>query len=189
MKWVVKIGGSLHDSPQLVEVVRRLNDFDAPALVVPGGGPFADQVRVSQKRWGFDDRCAHSMALLGMRQYGCLLASLGGLRASGRIEAPAVGAASQVWLPDEASLDGHLATSWEVTSDSVAAWVAGELGADWLVLVKSVSQGHSHVPGQLVDAAFAGVVSAAGGLCCALVDAGQWLAGDFSCEAYQYTSG
>ncbi len=188
MKWIVKIGGGLHGSPRLKRVVRRLSDFNSPALVVPGGGPFADQVRASQQRWGFDDRCAHSMALLGMRQYGYLLAALGGFEASARIALPEEGA-SRVWLPDEAALAGRVTASWEVTSDSVAAWLAGEVGADWLVLVKPVPFTPSKAPLKLVDPAFVKTLKAAGGLRCALVGAEQWLTEDFSRTAYRFALG
>ena len=40
-------------------------------------------------------------------------------------------------LPAALPLDA-LPASWEVTSDSIAAWVAGEAGAGRLVLVKEV---------------------------------------------------
>ena len=185
MKWVVKIGGSLHDSPELARVARRAGDFDSTVLLVPGGGPFADQVRVSQKRWGFDDRRAHSMALLAMRQYGLLLAALGGYRVTGRAEMPAAGVT--VWLPGEALPGAGLAANWDVSSDSVAAWLAREVGADWLVLVKPVPFNNSRPPRGLVDAAFAR--TAGPGLRCAMADVGQWLAGDFSCEAFRFAPG
>ena len=37
-------------------------------VIVPGGGLFADQVRVTQKLWQFNDQVAHQMALLAMQQ-------------------------------------------------------------------------------------------------------------------------
>jgi aspartokinase-like uncharacterized kinase len=42
-----------------------------------------------------------------------------------------------VLLPAGLALD-ELPASWQVTSDSIAAWVAGQAGADRLVLVKEV---------------------------------------------------
>ena len=194
--WVVKIGGSLYDSPNLPEVVGRVNDPAGPAVsvwIVPGGGLFADQVRAAQKRWGLDDHRAHSMALLGMRQYGYLLAALGRLPTCERIPAleadNAAHAAARVWLPDEVSLDGHLARNWGVTSDSIAAWVAGQTAAEWLILIKSAkaSDDVSLVP-ELVDAAFIHTLKAQRHRPrCALVDAKQWLDRGFSCTAYEVT--
>ena len=49
------------------------------------------------------------------------------------------------WLRDADALP-H---SWEVTSDSIAAWLAGELGARRVVLVKAPG-----ASGELVDAHF-----------------------------------
>lgn len=184
MKWVVKIGGSLHDSPRFREAVRRAGDFDASVLIVPGGGPFADQVRASQRRWKFDDRCAHAMALLGMRQYGRLLAALGGFATTERIEAPSPAGRPQIWLADETSLDRRLAAGWDVSSDSIAVWLAGRISADWLILVKSASVGALKSPSEMVDAAFPDTLETYGpNLRCALAGVEQWLDDDFSCEA------
>ena len=188
MRWVVKIGGSLHESPQLKEIVRRVGDFDTPTVIVPGGGPFADQVRSSQKRWGIDDQSAHAMALLAMRQYGYLLATLGGFEINERIESLSGSVTSQVWLPDEILLSERLQENWDVTSDSVAAWLANEIDADWLVLVKPVSLDSVDTSAQLVDKAFTRSFNAHGKdvLRCAIVSAEQWLSKDFSCENYRY---
>jgi 5-(aminomethyl)-3-furanmethanol phosphate kinase len=111
---------------------------------VPGGGPFADQVRALQKRRRFDDGAAHHMALLGMEQYGRMLAALQpGLQpAASRadiVRARRAGRAA-VWMPTRMVLaDPAIAASWNITSDSLAAWLAGKLGATRLVLVKSVA--------------------------------------------------
>jgi aspartokinase-like uncharacterized kinase len=49
------------------------------------------------------------------------------------------------WLRDA----DPLPHSWDVTSDSIAAWIAGEIGARELVLVKP-----PHASGELVDPLF-----------------------------------
>ena len=76
--WVVKLGGSLARSEALrgwLAVLARAGR--GRAVVVPGGGRYADAVRAEQQRWGFDDSTAHSMALLAMDQYGHQLAAIG----------------------------------------------------------------------------------------------------------------
>jgi aspartokinase-like uncharacterized kinase len=75
--WVVKIGGSLEQAPELRNWLDMLiEDGAGKVVVVPGGGLFADAVREAQARWKFDDGTAHRMAILAMEQYGCLLAAL-----------------------------------------------------------------------------------------------------------------
>ena len=101
--WVVKLGGSLAHSRYLKRWLSVLADGDPAVIIVPGGGPFADQVRTLQKRRRFDDAAAHHMALLAMEQYGRMLVGLqSGLRpAATRAEitrARRAGMAA-VWMP------------------------------------------------------------------------------------------
>jgi dihydroneopterin aldolase len=142
---VIKLGGSHAFAPHLKDWIEAVAAQAGHIVLVPGGGPFADAVRDAQARMGFDDGAAHRMALLAMEQYGCALAS-------GRKEfVPAeshtaigrVLAAKQVpvWLPTRMVLTADIPASWEVTSDSLAAWLAGKLGARRLLLVKHVESG------------------------------------------------
>ncbi len=124
-------------------------------VVVPGGGPFADQVRALQKQRRFDDATAHHMALLAMEQYGRMLAGLQpGLQpAASRSEIARARRAGQtaVWMPTPMVLaDPGIAASWDITSDSLAAWLAGKLRADRLVLVKSVAIAEASVPASIL---------------------------------------
>jgi 5-(aminomethyl)-3-furanmethanol phosphate kinase len=141
---VVKIGGGLLEQAERLSAV--LSAVAAAArkhrlLVVPGGGPFADAVRHVDSRWRLSDDAAHWMAVLGMDQYAHLLAerlgcsrlvtNLHEVKAAlddGRV--PVL--APSHWLR---AVD-PLPHSWDVTSDSIAAWVAGAVGARRLVLVK-----------------------------------------------------
>jgi aspartokinase-like uncharacterized kinase len=121
-----------------------LADGGPAVVVVPGGGPFADQVRALQRRQRFDDAAAHHMALLAMEQYGRMLVALEPrLRpAGGRAELARARRAGQaaVWMPTRMVLaDPAIAASWDITSDSLAAWLAGQLRANRLVLVKSIA--------------------------------------------------
>ncbi len=142
--WVLKLGGSLAGSAGLADWAHGLARAGAGrCVVVTGGGQFADQVRRAQRRWGCDDRTAHRMALRAMDQSGLLFAAL----APGLVPAPdaeaiarvLAGGETPVWLPaGHAGTDPSLPQSWDTTSDSLAAWLASELGASALVLVKSV---------------------------------------------------
>src|SRR5689334_63854 len=72
---VIKLGGSGAFSPDLRGWAAAVAECGGRAVVVPGGGPFAEQVRIAQPRMGFDDTAAHHMALLAMEQFGHALAS------------------------------------------------------------------------------------------------------------------
>jgi aspartokinase-like uncharacterized kinase len=139
--WVVKLGGSLASAPQLKPWLTALSARDDLALV-PGGGPFADQVRTAQREWGFDDRSAHHMALLGMEQYGRMLCALeSGLRPAAtppEIRDALAQGKTPVWMPVPMVVgEPEVGHNWDVTSDSLAAWLCRRLEADGLLLVKS----------------------------------------------------
>ena len=137
--WVVKLGGSLHDAVALRPRLAELASMPGPPrIVVPGGGPFADTVRESQPRLGFDDLAAHRMAILAMQQYGLALQSLEPRLTLAQTEAELRAAHASVWLPwAMVGLDEDIEPSWTVTSDSLAAWLATRLGAELLILIKS----------------------------------------------------
>lgn len=144
---VVKLGGSHAFSGHLTGWIAAIAGCAGEVVVVPGGGPFADAVRAAQPKMGFCDGAAHHMALLAMEQYGCALASLNGAfvladsaeairRALDENHVP-------VWMPSRMALAANIPRSWDVTSDSLAAWLAGELGARQLLLVKQVRLGEA----------------------------------------------
>lgn len=142
---VAKVGGSLYDSPSLREVVKALADAarSSRLLIVPGGGPFADTVRGAWRRHRLSDKGAHRMALLAMDQFGLLLCDLEPRAEPVRTLAAARRALVEGKLPvllaaRLAAAARDLPASWSVTSDSIAAWVAGRAGARRLVLIKSI---------------------------------------------------
>jgi 5-(aminomethyl)-3-furanmethanol phosphate kinase len=111
-----------------------------PLLVVPGGAHFADTVREHDRRFGLRPQTAHRMAILAMDQFGWALADLipGAER---RVDlGPVRAGVVSVLLPTALLAESDpLPESWAVTSDSIAAWVAGAAGAGRLVLVKPVA--------------------------------------------------
>lgn len=160
---VLKIGGGLLPGPgRLAAVGRRLVEW-RPAnsvVVVPGGGPFADLVRSLDREHGLSPTSAHWMAVLGMDQYAWMLHGAtpgsrlvedrGGLLAAHQDGQLPILAPSR-WL----RAADELPHRWEVTSDSLAAYLATLLGAMELVLVKPVSGGT-----ELLDPWFARVAPA-----------------------------
>ena len=137
--WVVKLGGSLHDAPALRLRRAELATAPGPArVVVPGGGPFADAVRALQPALGAGDLAAHRMAILAMQQFGLALQALEPRLALAETEGELRAGRATVWLPWRlAGREPAIAASWDVTSDSLACWLAARLGAAALVLVKS----------------------------------------------------
>lgn len=113
----------------------------SPVLVVPGGGPFAERVR----KYGVGGSAAHWMAIAAMEQYGHYLSSFG-LPVTAKLIPPAH---PVVFLPYTLLRKSDpLPHTWEVTSDTIAAWCAHLLRLP-LVLLKSVEGIHSG--GHLVE--------------------------------------
>ena len=149
---VVKVGGGLGrvgGDDALRALCRALGEAarTEALLVVPGGGAFADVARDYDRRFALGDATAHRLAILAMDQFGGVLAALiPGAEATTRLEDARRGRPA-VLLPAELLLrEDPLPASWEVTSDSIAAWVAGAAGAGRVVLVKSVDGLHAEWP-------------------------------------------
>ncbi len=139
---VAKLGGSLADSPHRKAWLVAFAAARDPLILVPGGGPFAQEVRLAQAIEGFDDVEAHRRALLAMARFGGILAGHSDrfVLAASRSEIDAALAAGRiaVWLPTAMVLAApEIPASWKATSDALAAWLAGACGATALLLVKS----------------------------------------------------
>jgi aspartokinase-like uncharacterized kinase len=143
--WVIKLGGALAKTGNIRGWLDVLAENGGGRVVIsPGGGAFADDVRAAQKQWQFSDAAAHRMAVLAMEQYALMLC---GIR---RELVPAANvseiqhALSQnqvpVWLPSIMLLrEADIAQNWDVTSDSLAAWLAKKIEASALMLVKEAT--------------------------------------------------
>jgi probable H4MPT-linked C1 transfer pathway protein len=141
---VVKLGGGILAHADYLEAALAAIDSAATLrrlLIVPGGGPFADAVREVDRRLGLSEDAAHWMAILAMDQHAHLLAARlrRGVTAARPADVVAALAAGRVpvlapsrWLQET----DPLPHSWDVTSDSIAAWITGAIGARALVLIK-----------------------------------------------------
>jgi aspartokinase-like uncharacterized kinase len=141
---VLKVGGALmRDRAAFGRAVGELARLrrDARIVLVPGGGLFADAVREADRRLRVGDDAAHWMAVLAMDQYAHLLGASvsGALVIDDPVDLDAAFAGGHVpvlapyrWLRRA----DPLPHSWDVTSDSIAAWVASRLRATHLVLLK-----------------------------------------------------
>lgn len=146
MDAVIKVGGSLAaNGANLRALCEELGKAGERfrLVVVPGGGEFADLVRAIDSRFVLDSRVTHRMAVLGMDQYGLLLSTLipKSRIALSLTTVPALSGSRHVvvLLPSRLVLRAKsLDASWEITSDSIAAYVAGRLRTAKLVLVTNV---------------------------------------------------
>lgn len=141
--WLVKLGGSLSYDPCVRSWLDALSSMGGGrVIVVPGGGPFADLVRDAQQHWEFDDEAAHRMALHAMQQNALLLAALCPalmpVESESDMRAVLTRGRTALWLPLLMTQGNPvLEANWNVTSDSIGAWLAGHLNAERLILVKS----------------------------------------------------
>jgi len=170
---IIKLGGSLSRSDALVNCLNAVekNYQGRAVVIVPGGGAFADQVRLAQQQWQFDDTTAHHMALLAMQQMALMFK---GLKPDFAIADTVLAIQDQldqkktvIWSPDIIELDNAgIEASWDITSDSLAAWLAKTVLATELILIKSAAIDadlslHQLAEQNIVDKAFCDFVAQA----------------------------
>ena len=160
---VIKIGGALASIPGALAAVCdgvAAAGRIAPLAIVPGGGPFADAVREFGRRHAVSSDAAHWMAMLAMDQYAhvlleCIAGSVLVEEAAAvlaRVDPVGIAILAPYRWMRAADVLPH---SWDATSDSVAAFVAGALDAARLVLIKAADGGD-----ELMDGCFRSVVPA-----------------------------
>lgn len=133
MNVVVKLGGSLINSApdivnNLLEYTNSAKGRNVSILIVPGGGVFADLIRSAGRQYDIGEVASHWMACLAMEQFGYYLIDKTSARGVESIDdlRPGVSILLPYRLLREAD---ELAYSWDVTSDTIAAWVAERVGA------------------------------------------------------------
>jgi len=165
---VIKVGGSLSGDPELlIALWAKLSALakNYKLIVVPGGGRFADVVRDSDKRFSLSSGISHRMAILGMDQFGLLLSqiipnSCATFLLSDAKQLSETGVVP-VFLPSRLMLkEDPLENSWDVTSDSIAAYVASRVQAAKVVLVTDVDGIFTKDPKKNEDSVLIGRLSA-----------------------------
>jgi aspartokinase-like uncharacterized kinase len=161
--WVVKLGGSLARDAQLPQWLAMLAEVGGGRVtIVPGGADFADAVRQAQSRWDFNDLAAHNMAVLAMGQTALMLHALEPrlllATQDEQIRRALHAGRAAVWMPLSVLRDAPDAlTSWDVSADSLALWLASRLHAERLVIVKSCAVDPRH---GIAELSAAGVLDA-----------------------------
>ncbi|MEN9756149.1 MAG: hypothetical protein RL755_336 [Pseudomonadota bacterium] len=137
---VVKLGGSLFkNTPQnIFACLAHIATQSIPTIVVCGGGEFADCVRHAQRQWHFSDVCAHEMAILAMQQTALMSQTLFPIFTLFTLSQTVPYPDLAIWLPSIEELNSdHVPASWDITSDSLAAWLANKIQATQLLVIKA----------------------------------------------------
>lgn len=131
MRVVVKLGGSVMETATIIlsHLVAHMQDIkDTSILIIPGGGMFANAIRSASRQYSIGDDAAHWMAILAMEQYAYYLIEKTGIRTVDSIEN--IPAGVSIMLPYQLlKKEDELPHSWDVTSDTIAAWVANRIDA------------------------------------------------------------
>jgi 5-(aminomethyl)-3-furanmethanol phosphate kinase len=128
---VVKLGGSLiHRAKEIVKEIVDHSDTSCECImIVPGGSVFADTVRKVKA----SGEASHWMAVLAMEQYGYYIAD--GSEAEIVYDIDIEDEGTYILLPYALlKKKDELPHTWDVTSDTIAAWVAHSLGARFIKL-------------------------------------------------------
>ncbi len=147
--YLCKVGGSLFDWDGFpTQLQQFLDQFDSPALLLAGGGEPADLVRLWDRLFHLGEQRAHHLAIESMSLTASLLARIlpqscvvgdrDQLEAAiNNGQTPILNAANWIdRLEADAKID--LPHTWDITSDSIALWLAAEMGIERLILLKSV---------------------------------------------------
>ncbi|PKP54386.1 MAG: hypothetical protein CVT90_01515 [Candidatus Altiarchaeales archaeon HGW-Altiarchaeales-3] len=186
---IIKIGGSLTKDKEVLEnLCREIENLSADFdfVIIPGGGEFADIVRIYDKKFNLAPGISHKMAILAMDQTGLLISSFFycsvndkkyrdfrvyeeiSRRQSHKVysgiscrnsdiiskfsarkfyyyEKPMPIFNEQdkikILIPSRFLFDipeTEIKPSWDITSDSIAAYVAGKLRAEKLIILTDV---------------------------------------------------
>ena len=143
---VIKLGGSLLELPDVGKRFHAWLVCQSPAanLVIAGGGSVVDSIRKADAVHRFDEAQAHWLCVRAMSTTAQLGAELLGAQLVHDVPAEVREGALQVldvqrFVESECRRqDIPLPSTWDVTSDSIAARVAERIGAE-LVLLKSAT--------------------------------------------------
>jgi len=146
MDAVIKIGGSIAEIPdafralclELSNIARKHQ-----VVVIPGGGKFADIVRELDVKFGLPPLFSHRMAILSMDQFGLFLSQVipNSCICDSFQEIEQVSESGKValFLPSRLLFEEDpFKPSWDVTSDSISAYIAIKLQATKIILVTDV---------------------------------------------------
>ena len=142
--WIVKIGGSWINNPNLCKLIKHLQRLSQKEniIIVNGGGSFSDSVRLVYENQRMSEKTGNYIALKATELFShllkeiddniCLIDNIETLKFSNKM--------LKVWLPSLIlKNDSTFIRNWESTSDSVAAWLHSKINSLGLLYVKSLT--------------------------------------------------
>ncbi len=160
MDAVIKVGGSLSETPKALKALcLELNHVanKHSIVIVPGGGKFADVIREFDEKYNLPPALSHRLAILAMDQYGLVLSQLiPNSKTCDSLEGALQFSESKkilIFLPSKLmSKDDPFEASWDVTSDSIAAYIAFRLQALKAIFITDVEGIYTSNPKLYADA-------------------------------------
>jgi len=149
---VIKIGGSLTYSVKpLLNTLKSFSSRENRILVIPGGGMFAEVVRDLDRKIKLSNRASHRMALMAMDMTGIYFSDLSHIKTVDNLYDAKVTLLESniaILLPSKVVLStDELPHSWEVTSDSIALYIAKLLKLKRVIIATDVDGIYDRYPG------------------------------------------
>jgi len=136
--FIIKFGGSLSTNPETIrkifEVLENLA-LEHKFIVLPGGGEFADIVLKYYKTHNLNLKISHNACILAMDIVGLMLSNFTKIKTSYELKS------NTIFLPSRMLINSDLEISNEITSDSIAVYIADKISdkdAETVILLKSV---------------------------------------------------
>lgn len=186
---IVKVGGSLLTYRELPTALQRwlCSEGEAGYAVLVGGGPVVDGIRAIDRALVLDEPLAHRVSLDGMQINARIVQSIlpDSALVDSRLQAEEAIARGLVPVLDPTAIlteierdgDAGIPTSWDATSDTIAAAIAQSWGAKELVLLKSRLPAHPEMTAMeregYVDRCFARTARGIGSIRCVNLRSGS----------------
>jgi len=157
---LIKVGALAMQVDRMQAFVEALREVtgDHPVVLFPGGGAFADIVRLVDRQYKIGDDNAHDLAIRAMDSMGWLIArtcpaiqpttNLAQIQLQLQQPRDKMGLPEiALWLPHTWLMSTDCVPhSWEVTSDSLAVFAGASVPVDWVGLAKVTDQLAKDVP-------------------------------------------
>ncbi|EHP87727.1 [5-(aminomethyl)furan-3-yl]methyl phosphate kinase [Methanotorris formicicus] len=146
---LIKIGGSLTYHAE--KLLNELKKIEKPIIIIPGGGEFANVVRKLYEKTNLNDRGAHKLATLCVDLMGMYFSEISCIETTDNLfDAKRIleKNGKVIFLPSKLVLStDELPHSWDVTSDTIALYVAKFLNLKEIIVATDVDGVYDKYPG------------------------------------------